>query len=73
MEDQQINPMEIPTVEYYDESVYDLNLESLDGEDNIFEKNKGKVTMLVNVTGECANSPQYVTIQNLYDKYKYLG
>ena len=73
MENQQINPMEIPMVEYYDESIYDLKLESLDGEDNIFENNKGKVTMLVNVTGECANSPQYVTIQNLYDKYKDLG
>ena len=31
-------------------------------------KNKGKVTMIVNVTGECANSAQYIPIQKLHDE-----
>jgi glutathione peroxidase len=54
-------------------SAYDISLSSLDGSEDILAKNKGKVTMIVNVTGECANSEQYVPIQNLYDEYKDLG
>lgn len=69
----EINPMEIPAVETYPVSIYDIPLESLDDEENILASNKGKVTMVVNVTGECANSAQYRHIQNLYDKYKDLG
>jgi glutathione peroxidase len=69
----EINPLEIPSVETYFVSVYDISLESLDSEENLLAKNKGKVTMLVNVTGECANSAQYNPIQDLYDKYKDLG
>jgi glutathione peroxidase len=53
--------------------MYDMPLESLDSAENILAKNKGKVTMIVNVTGECANSAQYNHIQVLYDKYKNLG
>jgi glutathione peroxidase len=68
-----IKPEEIPSIEEYETSVYDIALESLDGEDNILGSNKGKVTMVVNVTGECANSAQYIPIQELYDKYKNLG
>lgn len=69
----EINPMEIPSVETYPYSIYDIPLEALDSEDDILAKNKGKVTMIVNVTGECANSAQYTPIQDLYDKYKDLG
>jgi len=61
------------TVESLDFSIYDLDLKSLDGNCNILNQNKGKVTMLVNVTGECANSPQYTVIQDLYNEYKNLG
>jgi glutathione peroxidase len=64
---------EIPTIENFENSVYDIELSSLDGGENILAKNKGKVTMIVNVTGECANSAQYIPIQNLYDEYKHLG
>jgi glutathione peroxidase len=69
----EINQSEVPLVVTYPSSIYDMPLEALDSEDNILAKNKGKVTMIVNVTGECANSAQYNPIQDLYDKYKDMG
>jgi glutathione peroxidase len=69
----EINPLEIALVEEYPISIYDIALKSLDTDENILANNKGKVTMLVNVTGECANSAQYIPIQELYNKYKDLG
>jgi glutathione peroxidase len=64
---------ELPSLERFESSVYDIPLSSLDGEPNVLAKNKGKVTMIVNVTGECANSAQYPIIENLYKEYKDLG
>jgi glutathione peroxidase len=64
---------ELPSLERFESSVYDIPLSSLDGENNILAKNKGKVTMIVNVTGECANSAQYPIIEDLYKEYKDLG
>lgn len=61
------------TVENLNFNVYDLELKSLDGDKDILKDNKGKVTMLVNVTGECANSAQYNIIQNIYNEYKDKG
>jgi glutathione peroxidase len=69
----EIDPQQMSVAITYPISVYDIPLESLDSEENILAKNKGKVTMIVNVTGECANSAQYNPIQDLYDKYKDLG
>jgi len=69
----EVNQQEIPVVITYPVSIYDIPLESLDTKENMLAKNKGKVTMVVNVTGECANSAQYNPIQDLYDKYKDLG
>jgi len=64
------HPSQESTVEHLKFNVYDLDLKSLDGDKEILKENKGKVTMLVNVTGECANSAQYNIIQDLYDEYK---
>jgi glutathione peroxidase len=64
---------ELPSLERFESSVYDIPLSSLDGEANILAKNKGKVTMIVNVTGECANSAQYPIIEDIYKEYKDLG
>ena len=60
-------------IEYVDSNIYDFPLKSIDGEDGILAKLKGKVSMLFNVTGECANSPQYMIIQDIYNEYKDLG
>jgi glutathione peroxidase-family protein len=60
-------------IEYADDNIYDFSLKSIDGEDGILAKLKGKVSILFNVTGECANSPQYTIIQDIYNEYKDFG
>ncbi len=64
---------ELPTLQTFEESLYDVSITSLDGEENILQKYKGKVTMITNVTGECANSAQYPIIESLYHEYKDQG
>lgn len=54
-------------------SVYDVPLRSVDGEENVLSKLKGKVTLFINVTGHCGNAPQYDIVQRLYEKYKDRG
>lgn len=53
--------------------IYDIPLASIDGEKNMLSKYKGKVTMIVNVTADCGNSPQYETLEEIYQKYKDQG
>jgi glutathione peroxidase len=55
------------------ESIYDVPLKSLEGEENFLSKFKGKVSMIVNVTADCGNSPQYKTLEEIYQKYKDRG
>jgi glutathione peroxidase len=54
-------------------SIYDIPLSSIEGEEEVLSKYKGKVTMIVNVTADCGNSPQYETLEEIYQKYKDLG
>lgn len=54
-------------------SIYDIPLSSIDGEEEVLSKYKGKVTMVVNVTADCGNSPQYETLEEIYQKYKDQG
>jgi glutathione peroxidase len=61
------------TVEILNKNIYNIPFNSLDGESEILSNYNGKVTMIVNVTGECANSAQYNIIQDLYDEYKEKG
>jgi|688.fasta_scaffold856388_2 glutathione peroxidase len=65
--------LETPFIQEFEESIYDIKVNSLNGEKDILSKYKGKVTMIVNVTGECANSAQYPLIQDLYLDYKDRG
>ena len=55
------------------ESIYDVPLKSIDGEEDFLSKFKGKVSMIVNVTADCGNSPQYKTLEEIYQKYKDKG
>jgi glutathione peroxidase len=64
---------ELPILQTFEESLYDVSINSIDGEKDILSKYKGKVTMITNVTGECANSAQYPIIESLYDEYKDQG
>lgn len=54
-------------------SIYDIPLSSIEGEEGVLSKYKGKVTLIVNVTADCGNSPQYETLEELYQKYKDRG
>ena len=55
-------------------SIYDVKIESWDGSDKDFlNKYKGKVTLFINVTGDCGNAPQYGIIESIYRKYKDKG
>ena len=67
------NNLQGSIVEYVDNNIYDFPLRSIDGQDDVLKSLKGKVSMLFNVTGECANSPQYTIIQDIYNQYKDLG
>lgn len=54
-------------------SIYDINIKSVDGEDNFLNQFKGKVSLIVNVTGDCGNAPQYGVLETIYRKYKDQG
>ena len=55
-------------------SIYDVKIKSWDGSDKDFlNKYKGKVTLFINVTGDCGNAPQYGIIESIYRKYKDKG
>jgi glutathione peroxidase len=52
---------------------YDIPLKSDEGKDNFLDEFKGKVTLVINVTGDCGNAPQYGVIEEIYQTYKNLG
>jgi len=54
-------------------SIYDIPLKSWDGQENMLDNYKGKVTMFINVTADCGNAPQFGVIETLYRKYKDQG
>lgn len=54
-------------------NIYDIKINGVNGEQNFLQQFKGKVTLIVNVTGHCGNAPQFETIQRIYEKYKDQG
>lgn len=50
-------------------------LRSVDGQGNIypFEMLKGKVVLIVNTASNCGFTPQYIELENMYQKYKNEG
>ena len=51
-------------------SVYDFTLNSIDGQPAPLAAYKGKVLLLVNVASKCGFTPQYKSLEALYEKYK---
>jgi glutathione peroxidase len=53
-------------------SLYDLDftLNSLEGEEIVFSKFKGKKVLFVNVASKCGFTPQYKDLQELHSQYK---
>lgn len=55
-------------------SIYDIKLGSWDdSEKSLLEEYKGKVTLIINVTGDCGNAPQFGIIEEIYNEYKDQG
>ncbi len=53
--------------------IYGIPLKRWDGEENLLENYKGKVTLIINVTGHCGNAPQFGIVEEIYRKYKDQG
>jgi len=50
-------------------SIYDIALDSADGQPNFLEQFRGKATLIVNTTVGCGNANQMEVLQWLQDKY----
>lgn len=51
-------------------TIYDYQVESLDGNTINFADFKGKKILIVNTASKCGFTPQYADLQKLYDQYR---
>jgi glutathione peroxidase len=51
----------------------DFTMKDIDGKDVKLSKYQGKVIMVVNVASRCGNTPQYASLEKLYETYKDKG
>jgi len=54
-------------------SVLDFTMNTIDGKPRPLSSYKGKVLMIVNTASECGFTPQYETLEKLYETYKDSG
>lgn len=55
------------------DSLYDIPLKNIDGQDATLKPYAGKVLLLVNVASHCGFTPQYAALESLYQKYSARG
>ena len=55
------------------ESLYNINVKTIFGEEQALSRFEGKVLLIVNVASECGFTRQYSGLQELYEKYKDKG
>lgn len=51
-------------------TIYDFELENIDGKTVFMDEYKNKVILIVNVASKCGFTSQYEGLEKLYDKYK---
>ena len=54
-------------------SILDFTMNTIDGKPQPLASYKGKVLMVINTASECGFTPQYETLQKLYETYKDKG
>jgi glutathione peroxidase len=56
-----------------EKTIYDVTLNSIDGQSTPLSSFKGKVALPVNVASRCGYTPQYSALESIYEKYKDRG
>jgi glutathione peroxidase len=54
-------------------SIYDVPIDSLEGESGQLAAQRGNVTLVVNVASQCGLTPQYTSLQRLQERYRDRG
>ena len=54
-------------------SIYDIALKNIDGQDTSLKPYQGKVLLIVNVASKCGYTPQYSTLEAVYQKFQSQG
>ena len=62
-----------PTAELKTKSVLDFKMKDIDGNDVKLKKYKGSVLLVVNTASRCGFTPQYESLEAVYEKYKAQG
>ena len=63
----------LQTVVAFGGSIHDIAVKDIDGKDTKLDAYKGKVVLIVNVASKCGLTPQYKSLEALYQKYKDKG
>jgi glutathione peroxidase len=53
--------------------IYDIPVRKITGEETTLGEFKGKVLLVVNVASKCGLTPQYESLENIYESYKRQG
>ncbi len=55
------------------QSIYDIKLKDIDGQDTTLAAHRGKALLIVNVASKCGYTKQYTGLEALHQKYKDQG